>query len=81
MTIFVKTLKAGQLPEGWQKELGLAADKQVRVAIEEVRPKRSPEEIEEMLERLRQIKPVKIDGDITEFIRSERERIDGRNLR
>jgi hypothetical protein len=81
MNILVKTVKAGQLPEDWQAELGLASDAQVRVAIEEVQPKRSPEDVDRMLERLRSIKPVKINGDITEFIRSERERIDGRNLR
>ena len=81
MNILVKTVKAGQLPEDWQAELGLANDAQVRVAIEEVQPKRSPEDVDRMLERLRSIKPVKINGDITEFIRSERERIDGRNLR
>lgn len=81
MTIFVKTVKASQLPKDWQAELGLASDAQVRVAIEEVQPKRSPEDVDRMLERLRSIKPVKINGDITEFIRSERERIDGRNLR
>lgn len=81
MNIFVKTVKASQLPKDWQAELGLASDAQVRVAIEEVQPKRSPEDVDRMLERLRSIKPVKINGDITEFIRSERERIDGRNQR
>ena len=81
MNVFVKTVKASELPDGWQAELGLGSDVQVRVAIEEVQPKRSPEEIDRMLERLRSIKPVEVDGDITEFIRSERERIDGRNLR
>ena len=81
MTVLVKTMKADQLPDEWQAEMGLAADAQVRVAIEEVRPKRSPEEIEALLADLRSIKPVAIDGDITEFIRAERERIDGRNTR
>ena len=79
MNILVKTVKASQLPKDWQAELGLASDAQVRVAIEEVQPKRSPEEIDRMLDGLRSIKPVGVDGDITEFIRSERERIDGRN--
>lgn len=81
MTNLVKTMKADQLPDDWQAEMGLAPDAQVRVAIEEVRPKRSPEEVERMLERLHSIRPVAVEGDITEFIRSERERIDGRNLR
>lgn len=79
MNILVKTVNAGQLPDGWQVEMGLAADSQVRVVIEEVKPKRSPEEIEALLADLQSIKPLKIDGDITTFIREERERIDGRN--
>ncbi len=81
MTIFVKTVKAGQLPDDWQVEMGLAADSQVRVVIEAVRPSRSREEIEVMLERLRRLKPITVEGDVTAFIRSERDRLDGRNSR
>jgi hypothetical protein len=81
MTVFVKTVTAGQLPEGWQAEMGLAADRQVRVVIEAVPPTRSREEIEDLLADLHKIKPVAIEGDITAFIRAERDRIDGRNSR
>lgn len=81
MNVLVKTVRAGQLPDGWQDEMGLAADSQVRVVIEEVRPSRSREDIEALLADLRKIKPVAIEGDITAFIRAERDRIDGRNSR
>jgi hypothetical protein len=79
MTIFVKTVKAGQLSEGWRAEMGNAADCQVRVMIEPVRHSRSREDIEALLQDLRKIKPVAIEGDITAFLRGERDRIDGRN--
>jgi hypothetical protein len=79
MNILVKTVKAGQLPDGWQTEMGLAADSQVRVVIEAVSLSRAPEEVDALLADLRKIKPVSIEGDITSFIRSERDRIDGRN--
>lgn len=81
MNILVKTVKASQLPKDWQTELGLSGDAHVRVAIEEVQQARSPETVDRMLERMRNLKPLHVEGDITEFIRAERERIDGRNLR
>lgn len=81
MNILVKTVRAGQLPDGWQVEMGLAPDSQVLVKIEEVHPSRSREEIEAVLEKLRQLKPIAVDGDVTTFMRSERDRLDGRNSR
>jgi hypothetical protein len=80
MTLLVKTLKAGELPDGWRSELGLEADRQVRVAIDEVRPTPTPEEVKRLLEELNQLFPVTIDTDVTAFIRAERARIDGRDV-
>jgi hypothetical protein len=78
MNALVKTVLASELPASWQAELALPADRQVKISIQELPPKRSPQEIERMQKRLNAIKPVKILGDVTAFIREERERIDGR---
>lgn len=77
----IKTMTAAELPEDWQEEMGLPPEARVRVAVEEVRPVLSPDEVEQMLEDLRRFNPIPIEGDVTAFIRSERDRIDGRNAR
>lgn len=79
MADIVKEVFAGELPKEWQAELGVSADVLVRVSIEEVSPRRSPEEVERLLTELRDIKPVSIEGDSTDFIRRARDRIDVRS--
>lgn len=78
MGVVIKTLKAGQLPSGWQRELGAGAEQSVRVAMETIEPSRSPADVERLLAELAAIQPLAIVGGITDFIRSERARLDGR---
>lgn len=79
MNVVVKTLKAGQLPSGWQSELGVGPEQSVRIAIEAVAPARDATQTARLLETLATIEPMPCEGDSTEFIRSERDRIDERN--
>lgn len=78
MGVVVKTLTAGQLPSGWQSELGVGPDQQVRVAIEAVGTNRGVAETARLLAELAAVEPMPIEGDSTEFIRAERDRRDER---
>ncbi len=74
MTLMTKTMRADQLPGSWQQELKLDADTLARVAIERTGVEPTQSEIARMLADLLAIAPVKIDEDVTTFIRAERER-------
>lgn len=78
MTIMTKTLRASELPADWQRELGIDLDRLVKVEIEELDPAPPTREAEELIAGLMSIVPVTIEGDVTAFIRAERDRIDGR---
>lgn len=78
MTMLIKTVPAGQLPPAWQHELGLGPDAPVRVAIEAMPWTRAPEEVARLLGLLDKLEPVDAGGEVTAFIRSERERLDTR---
>ena len=80
MTTLVKTVPASELPTGWQKELGLSGADLVRVELHEI-GRTAETEVERrtrLLELLRDFEPIKIATDSTEFIRAERDRLDGR---
>lgn len=79
MTILTKTIAAGELPADWQRELGLAADRMVKVEIAEAPEQRSQAEIDRLIGELKAIVPVESPGDATALIRAERDRIDGRS--
>lgn len=79
MTIMTKTMKASELPVDWQRELGISLDRVVRIEIEEVPAVRSQVDVERLMAELQAIVPTPSDGDVTEFIRAERDRIDGRS--
>lgn len=79
MTIFVKTVQASELPEGWQLEMGLLADSKIRVAIEALPASRPAADTERLLKQLASIVPVAVDETVTDFVRNERARLDGRN--
>ena len=79
MTIFSKTNRAAELSDALRKEIGVDASRLLRIAIEEVADERSPSEVEALRAGLRSIVPVDVDGDVRSFIRSERDRLDGRN--
>jgi hypothetical protein len=81
MTILSRTIRAAELSESLRKEIGVGADQLVKIAIEEVADERSPAEIAALQEGLWSIVPGDIEGDVTSFIRSERDRLDGRNAR
>lgn len=81
MGVVVKTIKAGQLPHGWQHELGVGADQNVRIAMETIAPTRTAVEVDRLLAELAAIEPLTPSQGITEFIRSERARLDGRGSR
>ncbi|MEW5964324.1 MAG: hypothetical protein AB1749_12250 [Pseudomonadota bacterium] len=78
MTMLIKTLPAGQLPQAWQHELGLGPDAPVRVAIEAMPWIRAPQEMARLLGTLDNLEPVDVGGDVTSFIRAERARLDAR---
>ena len=77
----IKTIPASELPRDWREEMGLSPEARVRVAVEEIKPLRSPEEVEQMLQDLRRFIPIPVTGDVTTFIRAERDRLDERNAR
>jgi hypothetical protein len=79
MTTLIKTVPASELPAGWQAELGLSDRDLVRVEIQEVGLAAELEATTQALQRLRAMKPAPARINSTEFIRSERDRIDGRN--
>ncbi len=83
MTTLVKTVPASELPPGWQAELGLSDGDMVRVEMQDIRAGKPAETEAErrarLLRSLHAIVPVKIAVNSTEFIRAERDRIDGRD--
>jgi hypothetical protein len=79
MTTLIKTVPVSELPAGWQAELGLSDRDMVRVEIQEVAPRVEPDVPSKALQRLRGIRPAPARINSTELIRSERDRIDGRN--
>ena len=79
MTVMIKTMQVADLPPGWQVELGLAKDGFVRVEVREVGSSIDPVVQARLLRQLLELKPVKIGIDSTNFIRIERDRMDGRN--
>ena len=81
MTVMIKTMQVADLPAGWQAELGLAADGIVRIEIRVIPSAEEAARQERLLRQLHDIKPVAVEIDSTNLIRSDREIRDGRNRR
>jgi hypothetical protein len=69
----VKTLAATELPPGWQLELGARDDQLVEVRMEALPQQLDPQVTSRLLLQLQTLIPVKIEADMTEFIRNERD--------
>lgn len=79
MSNIVKTVSVAQLPESWRRELGAGSDALVRVELVEMEAKRSEVEVGRLLALLNSVTPVSIEGDVTSFVRFERDRLDERS--
>lgn len=79
MTAITKIVAASELPSEWQREANLHGQQLVKVEIVEVAARRTEAETDRLLAELHALVPTQGSGDVTELIRSERARLDGRS--